>query len=134
MAQVHCTSLHVRTYHPVCNNCIILIYGTSQLYHGFLVCMYLYPSCCYMYFLGLRPSGIHITALRVQMPYTLETHGTTITCTYLGTKSRHHIQELYERHLTRTRGSENFTDSLTERVYLKKFNTQMKKDSAEVHN
>ena len=26
------------------------------------------------------PSGIHITALRVQIPYTLETHGTTITC------------------------------------------------------
>ena len=26
--------------HQVCNNCIILIYGTSQLYHGFLVCMY----------------------------------------------------------------------------------------------
>ena len=26
------------------------------------------------------PSGIHKTALRVQIPYTLEAHGTTITC------------------------------------------------------
>ena len=33
------------------------------------------------------PSGIHITALRVQIPYTLETHDTTITCT-VGRKDR----------------------------------------------
>ena len=44
--------------------------GASHLYHGFLLYMGLYPS----------PSGIHKTALRVQTPCTVETHGTNITC------------------------------------------------------
>ena len=37
----------------------------------------LYPSHSYMYSLG---AGIHITSPRVQISYTLETHGTTVTC------------------------------------------------------
>ena len=35
------------------------------------------PECSYMYSRG-RSLGIHITTQRVQIPYTLETHGTTI--------------------------------------------------------
>ena len=39
----------------------------------------LYPLSSYMYSLWLgSPAGINITTLRVQIPYTLETHGTTI--------------------------------------------------------
>ena len=43
--------------------------------YGFVLFVQLYV------FPRAAPSGIHITALRVQIPYTLETHGTTITCT-----------------------------------------------------
>ena len=47
----------------------------SRVY-GFVLFVQLYV------FPRAAPSGIHITALRVQIPYTLETHGTTITCLY----------------------------------------------------
>ncbi len=48
----------------------------SRVY-GFVLFVQLYV------FPRAAPSGIHITALRVQIPYTLETHGTTITYIYI---------------------------------------------------
>ena len=49
----------------------------SALPYWFCGCMGLYPSCSYSIPLGLR------TTLRVQIPYILEAHGTTITYTLI---------------------------------------------------
>ena len=38
------------------------------------------PFVQFYVFPRASPSGIHKTALRVQIPYTLEAHGTTIIC------------------------------------------------------
>ena len=45
-----------------------------MMHHGFLGCIY---GICTLSVVILRASGIHITTLRVQIPFTLETHGTT---------------------------------------------------------
>ena len=48
----------------------------SQLYHGLLQVYGFVPFVQFHVFPRASPSGIHKTALRVQIPYTLETHGT----------------------------------------------------------
>ena len=46
-----------------------------------LGCMRFVPFVQFYVFPPAAPSGIHKTALRVQIPYTLASHGTTITYT-----------------------------------------------------
>ena len=50
-------------------------HGTHQVYHGFLGCMVCTLRVAICIPSRTSPLGIHITTLRVQIPYTLDTHG-----------------------------------------------------------
>ena len=49
---------------------------------GFCGCMCLYPLLAVHILPRAPPSGIHIFAVRIQNPYTLEAHGITINYKY----------------------------------------------------